>query len=228
MFLTEGDKNVVEVLNSVYSVRELFATETFVRQNKEAVQKVKAVTVVNPEEIRKASLLQTPQNCLALCEIPEQTTPELIKGISFYLDGIQDPGNLGTIVRTCDWFGMTTIYCSPDTADLYNPKVIQATMGSFCRVQVIETELYDIARLIDKSGVNVYGTFMNGKNIYTETLAENVIVVLGNEGKGIRPATEKMVNQKISIPSFSNSGAESLNVAIAAGIICSEFKRRMI
>lgn len=229
LFLTEGDKNVTEVLNSAYTVRELFATDDFLRQYKEAAQNAKTVTVAIPEEIKKASLLQNPQNCLALCEIPEQENsiakPE---GLAFYLDGIQDPGNLGTIIRTCDWFGITTVFCSQDTVDVYNPKVIQATMGSFCRVRIIETDTEKLTEFIHATKIPVYGTFMEGRNIYSENLPENALVILGNEGSGVRPETEKMITKKISIPSFSKSRAESLNVAIAAGIICSEFKRRGI
>jgi len=229
LFLTEGDKNVLEVLTSNFVVRELFATPEFLFQHAQITKKARLTIEVGPDEIKKASLLQTPQNCLALCEIPQPGTYHpALKGLVFYFDGIQDPGNLGTIIRTCDWFGIDEIFCSADTVDFYNPKVIQATMGSFCRVRVLETEFTSIATAAKKAQVPIYGSFMDGNSVYSQNLPENALVVLGNEGNGIRPETENMIDWKISIPSFSNSGTESLNVGVAAGIICSEFKRRLI
>lgn len=231
LFLTEGDKNVLEVLNSSIRVRELIATETFLTLNKSFLSKAETVTIADSEEIKKVSLLKQPQNSLALCVIPPANKlPEQITGLCLYLDGIQDPGNMGTIIRTCDWFGMELLFCSPDTADVFNPKVIQASMGSFGRVKVVYTPFDDVADLTIGSGAKIFGAYPEGKNIYSLSHETNALVVLGNEGKGIRPDVKDKIGIKLSIPSFSqkSSGAESLNVAVAAAIICSEFKRKSV
>ncbi len=229
LFLAEGDKIVLEVLNSDFRIAELYATEKFLAVNKNSVTRAEICTEVTSEEIKKASLLKQPQNCLAICQLPPVTElPDRITGFSFFLDGIQDPGNLGTIIRISDWFGVEYLFCSPDTADIYNPKVIQASMASFCRVKCFYTDFNYIASLAESSEIPVYGTFLEGNNIFGETLPGKAIIVLGNEGRGIRTAIADKIAHKLSIPSFSrnNSGAESLNVAVAAGIICSEFRRK--
>ena len=150
--------------------------------------------------------------------------------MAFYLDGLQDPGNLGTIIRIADWFGMEFLFCSPGTADIYNPKVIQASMGSFCRVKTVYASFNDVVSMANRSGIEVYGAFMDGKSIYSSRLTDNAIIVLGNEGNGISENTAEKITTRLSIPSFSTgkSCAESLNVAIAAGIIGSEFRRQAI
>jgi TrmH family RNA methyltransferase len=147
--------------------------------------------------------------------------------LSLVLDGIQDPGNMGTIVRVADWFGIEDIICSPDTADIYNPKTVQATMGAIARVKVHYTNLKDF--LQKHNHLPIYGTFLEGKNIYCESLSENGFIVMGNEGNGIRPETEKAINRKLFIPSFpfEREASESLNVGVATGIICGEFRRRL-
>ena len=229
LFLAEGDKVVSEVLKSEFIVRHLIATEEFLLKHEITATKSNHIITAKPEEIKKSSLLQNPQNSIAICELPVK--PQLknnLNDLVFYLDGIRDPGNLGTILRTCDWFGVKNVFCSPDTVDLYNPKVIQASMGSFCRVKLFPADTALIAELLNQSGVTVYGTFMESESIYAENLDKNALVILGNEGKGIRSEIEKLINRKISIPSFSSmeTRAESLNVAVAAGIICSEFRRK--
>ena len=229
LFLAEGDKIVLEVLNSDFRITELFATEKFLLANKNSVAQAELCTEVSSEEIKKASLLKQPQNCLAICQLPpEPELPKILTGISVYLDGIQDPGNLGTIIRICDWFGIEYLFCSPDTAGIFNPKVIQASMASFCRVKIFYSEFKSILSLAVSSEIPVYGTFLEGNNIFGETLPGKALIVLGNEGIGIREAVAEKIANKLSIPSFSrnNSGAESLNVAVAAGIICSEFRRK--
>ena len=164
---------------------------------------------------------------MAICSLPNsKKQPQKLNKFSFYLDGIQDPGNLGTIIRTCDWFGIENLFCSEDTADVYNPKVIQSTMGSFTRVKIHYTGFNELKKVADASKVKILGTFMDGKNIYKSKLPEKVLVVLGNEGKGIRREVELAVDQRIAIPRFQNKNQpESLNVATTAAIICSEFKR---
>lgn len=229
LFLAEGDKIVLEVLNSDFRITELFATEKFLAANKKSVMRAETCTEVTSEEIKKASLLKQPQNCLAICKLPPAAElPDRIAGFSLFLDGIQDPGNLGTIIRICDWFGVEYLFCSPDTADIYSPKVIQASMASFCRVKSFYSEFSCISSLADSSEIPVYGTFLEGNNIFEESLPGKALIVLGNEGRGIRTTVAEKVANKLSIPSFSrnNSGAESLNVAVAAGIISSEFRRK--
>jgi len=226
-FLVEGEKNVVEALESEIHVKQLFATNDFIQNNRKVIKNAAKSEEVTTGEIKKASLLKTPQNCLALCSLPEKMElPEKLDSFSFYLDGIQDPGNLGTIIRTCDWFGIENLYCSDDTADVFNPKVIQATMGSFTRLKIYYTVFSDLQKIANASGIKILGTFMDGVSIYKNQLPKNALVVLGNEGKGIRKEVEQGIDQKISIPRFQKeNNPESLNVAVSSAIICSEFKR---
>jgi TrmH family RNA methyltransferase len=229
LFLVEGEKNVLEVLDSSLQVTQLFGTARFLQNNSGRITKADLVAEAATDEIIKASLLKNPQDCLALCALPkENTMPAQLGPFTFYLDSIQDPGNLGTIIRTCDWFGTKTIYCSPDTADIFNPKVIQASMGSFVRVKAIYTSFAQLAEIATQSQAEVMGTFMDGENIYNTQLPEKAVVILGNEGKGISPEVAAKVERKLSIPRFhnENDGPESLNVGVTAAIICSEFKRR--
>jgi TrmH family RNA methyltransferase len=229
LFLVEGDKNVSEALDSEYVVKEVYATAKFLRNNEKKVIRVPSVYVVSSEEIKKISLLSQPQNALALCSIPPagDIVPRL-NSFCLYLDDIQDPGNMGTIIRICDWFGIEMLFCSPSTVDLYNPKVIQASMGSFCRVKTVYIPFTDLLNKSVETNFPVFGTFPEGKNIYEENLPEQGLVIMGNEGRGISKEVEKKIDHRLSIPSFSGgkNRAESLNVAIAAGIICSEFKRK--
>lgn len=229
LFLVEGDKNVAEVLISDYNVEKLYATESFLSENIKLCKKANITFEVEKNEIRKASLLQNPQNCLAICTIPKKRLfPELLtNNISIYLDDIQDPGNLGTIIRICDWFNIEYLFFSLKTADLYNPKVIQASMGSFSRVKVWSTSFDMVEKIAIKSEAAIFGAFLDGKNIYGETLPKKAIIVVGNEGNGIQKEIERKVANKIKIPAFSNknNSAESLNVSVATAIICSEFKR---
>lgn len=230
MFVVEGDKNVLEVLHSRYIVKQLFATKTFFSENWESVKNAKQMVELIHEEIKKASLQKSPQNSLAICTLPSKPKlpGELPENMSLYLDGIQDPGNLGTIIRICDWFGIDHLFCSPDTSDFYNPKVIQASMGSFCRIRVWYTPFEKVAELARVSNIQVYGAYLNGQSIYSAQLPKQALLVVGNEGNGIRSSVERNIGNKIMIPGVaSNSnGAESLNVSVATGIICAEFKRQ--
>lgn len=232
LFLVEGDKNVIEVLNSGFTVELLYATNNFLNQNESRCTKAGSVIEVDSHEIRKASLLKNPQNCIAICTLPnEPPIPEkLNNNLSVFLDEIQDPGNLGTIIRICDWFKVEYLFCSSNTADLYNPKVIQASMGSFSRVNICRSTFEDVIKIAAVSRVPIYGAFLNGKNIYKENLPEKAILVIGNEGKGIKNKYELKIDKKIKIPNFSTdiNGAESLNVSAATAIICSEFNRQKL
>ena len=146
--------------------------------------------------------------------------------LSLVLDAIQDPGNLGTIIRIADWFGIENIFCSDDTADVYNTKTVQATMGALCRVNVHYANIIDL--ITQNSNSPIYGTFLNGDNIYRESLSSKGFIVMGNEGKGIRPEVEKLITHRLYIPNFSpnSTTSESLNVAVATAVVCSEFRRR--
>lgn len=229
LFVVEGDKMVNEVLKSGIAIRHLYITSEFKNSNFET-KNVKHTNLVEYKDLKKISLLTTPQNTVALCEIPEveELPEELDDELSVYLDGIQDPGNMGTIVRICDWFGIENIFCSKDTVDFYHPKVIQASMGSFLRVKYREIDFKDLTELAEKWGSTIYGTFMDGENVYTSQLSSPAILVMGNEGNGIRKEVEKHIDRRISIPNFSTQSdkAESLNVSVATAILCSEFRRQ--
>jgi TrmH family RNA methyltransferase len=230
LFLVEGDKMVAEVLDSKFVVEKLYATNSFIIKNKLKIKNEKIVTEVSREDIGKVSLMKNPQNSIALCALPAQKElpGKIDSDLCIFLDEIQDPGNLGTIIRICDWFGIEHLFCSPETADLYNPKVIQSTMGSFCRVNVYYTAFEPIIKLASKSEVTVLGTFLDGENIYTQKLPSRMLLVMGNEGNGISPKVEKMVEKRIKIPEFNKNdrSAESLNVSVATAIICAEVKRQ--
>jgi TrmH family RNA methyltransferase len=228
-FLIEGDKMVKEALDSDLKIKLLIVTDQFLNRFPIAQTDAERIIETDAKELKKASLLQHPQNGLAVCEIPEKSKfpDSLPEGLSIFLDGIQNPGNMGTIVRICDWYGIQHVFCSPDSVDLYNPKVIQASMGSFHRIQLHECDFEALAGLAEKAEAPVFGAFMNGDNIYQTQLPQQAILVMGNEGKGIRPAVEKQITNKLSIPNFSENEikAESLNVSVATAILCSEFKR---
>ena len=219
-FVAEGTKVVGDLLKR-YQPLALYATESW-----EAPKSV-AYTLVSEEELQRVSFQQHPQQVLALFPIPQPTGPVGLKGsLVLALDGVQDPGNIGTIIRIADWFGIDTIICSEDTADAWNPKVIQATMGSIARVNVIYTNFTELLDTLP-SDYPVYGTFLDGENIYTQTLSNEGLIIMGNEGNGISEAVKAKVNQRLLIPDFHQGDtADSLNVAIATAITCSEFRRR--
>ena len=226
LFVAEGPKVVGDLQRAGYRAHTIFSTTE--RPNAQ---------LVTDDELRKLSFLQHPQEVLAVFEI--NLAPKLgddkglnngfsssdLNGLSLALDGVQDPGNLGTIIRIADWFGIQTIYCSEDTADCYNPKVVQATMGSLAHVHIIYT---DLEALIKSAHCPIYGTLLDGQNIYEQQLSPEGIIVMGNEGNGISPAIRQLVTHKLLIPNYNTSGetAESLNVAIATAITCAEFRRR--
>ena len=229
LFVAEGPKVVGDLQRAGYVARALFSTTE--RPNAQ---------LITDDELRKLSFLQHPQEVLAVFEIPktsqfsipncEATTLNsklltLNSSLSLALDGVQDPGNLGTIIRIADWFGIETIYCSEDTADCYNPKVVQATMGSLAHVHIVYTNL---EVLLQSAHCPIYGTLLDGQNIYQQELSSEGIIVMGNEGNGISPAIRQLITHKLLIPNYNPSSetAESLNVAIATAITCAEFRRR--
>ncbi|MDD3005533.1 RNA methyltransferase [Flavobacterium sp.] len=218
LFIAEGIKVIQELLNAQYELDQIYSTEPLFEQVLENKK-----TLISDEELKKISALTVPNNCLAVFKIPaEKKFSE--KGLIVALDSIRDPGNLGTIIRICDWFGIEQIICSPDTVDVYNPKVIQATMGSISRVNFVYTDLVSV---LQKTKLPVFGTFMDGENIYKMEVPKEGIIVMGNEANGISEAIEKIVKNKISIPRFGTlQKTESLNVATATAIILSEFRRK--
>lgn len=209
--MVEGNKTIKEIPDSRYVIREIYS----VNVSDQTIKNVE-ITGISESELKRISFLQNPKDSVAVCELIE---PEIIQNvkIQLILDGIQDPGNLGTIIRLADWFGIVQIICSEDTVDLYNPKVIQASMGSFLRVNIIYT---DIKEYIKENPAAVIGTDMDGQNLYDYTFPERFNLVFGNEGNGIRPEVENLLTDKITIPRFGESkSTESLNVSMAAGII---------
>jgi len=226
LFFCEGIKIFETLLNSEFNIHTVFGTNKFAEEFATEIEKLNFVQV-SDKELRKISSLSTPQDVLAMVETPEKniSTINFSEELALILDKIQDPGNLGTIVRIADWFGIKNIVCSTDSVDIYNPKSIQATMGSVFSVNIFFTNLSEFFENVDEK-IPIYGTFMNGENIYNKKLSKNGLIVLGNEANGISSDIEKHITEKISIPSFNeNKSAESLNVSVATAIICSEFKR---
>ena len=217
LFVVEGHKMVAEALASQWRVRKLFFCGTKANLcGKDGVVSEE----ISMRDMERMSSLRTPQGALAVVEIPSQAPLCHDNGLILALDGIQDPGNLGTIIRTADWFGIGRIVCSPDCADRFNPKAVQASMGAIFRMPVSYGEL------VFPPETPVYGAFLDGDNIYDARLSPCGVIMLGSEGRGISAAAAKCVTHRITIPSCSPR-AESLNVAAAAAIICSEFTRRL-
>ncbi len=219
LFLVEGNKTIRELIHSNIKIKEIFSVSA---ENLEGIDA--EITLIDDKDLKKISFLQHPKDSVAVCEIPEML--KLDSNFNIILDGIQDPGNFGTIIRMADWFGIEQIICSEDTVDVYNPKVIQATMGSFTRVNVVYENL---ETYLSTSANENLGTDMDGENIYAMDFPEKINLIMGNEGNGMRATTEKFLHRKITIPRFgSKQNTESLNVSIATSIILSEmFSRKM-
>jgi len=208
LFVAEGPKVVNDLLHAGFTAENIFE---------------------DIEDIKKISFLQHPQSMLGVFKLPrnEHYTEFSITQLVLALDGVQDPGNLGTIIRVADWFGIKDIFCSLDTADCWNPKVVQATMGSIARVQL---HYVDLNKMVESLPADypIYATLLDGENIYKQELSHHGMIVMGNEGKGISPILRTKINRKLYIPNYSSNEdtAESLNVAIATSIVCAEFRRR--
>jgi TrmH family RNA methyltransferase len=231
-FIAEGTKIVPELLASGIEVLQVYAGEWFfsahhISNGTECIE-------IRPAELERISALSTPNEVLAVCRIPgyKLEKEKLAKKLTLVLDDIRDPGNLGTIIRIADWFGIENIVCSDGSADAFNPKVVQSTMGSIARIKIHYTDLTEFIRQSRaNSELPVYGALLEGRNIYSENLLKEGLIVIGNESKGISESVQKMITHKVSIPSFSyfkpgGGEAESLNAAVATAIICSEFRRR--
>lgn len=217
LFLVEGLKGIFEFLHSSFELHELYTVDTALFD-----VSPKKIISVTESELKKISQLTTPNKALALFKIPEPLAAK-DSGLTVVLDDVRDPGNLGTIIRLCDWFGVQQLVCSLNTVDCYNPKVVQATMGSLTRVPIIYTNVVDY---LDENSLPIYGAVMNGDNIYKSTLPEKAVLVMGNEANGVSKEVENLINKKITIPRFGTlQQTESLNVATATAILLSEFKR---
>lgn len=229
LFVAEGSKLVQEILRSSLRVNHIYYTDGF--DSYSLPQNLDSEQITN-KEMGRISGLKTHTDVLAIIAIPEQQfdIDDLQNQLTLCLDDIQDPGNLGTIIRLAHWFGVESIVCSPNTVDAYSPKVVQATMGAIAGVKVHYAPLGGVISEAKEIGIPVMGTFLNGESIYTTKLSQAGIVVLGNEGKGISSELAQLIPLKISIPSFSDSnvGSESLNVSMAAAIVCSEIRRRSL
>ncbi len=233
LFIVEGKKLVEEVLNSDLNIKSIFAISEWIAENYSNYEKFKdLIFETTPEIMQKISSFKTYSSVMALANFPENKEISYSKN-DFYLalNEIQDPGNFGTILRTCDWFGINNVICSHNCVDLFSPKTLQATMGAFLRINVVYADLASqILKYKEETNNLVFGTFLNGENIYKFPLPKSGMVIMGNEGQGIKKELETLIDKKLFIPNFSNSEtySESLNVAIASAIICSEFKRRII
>ncbi|MDO7171940.1 TrmH family RNA methyltransferase [Mariniflexile sp. AS56] len=216
LFVVEGVKTIKELLQSHLVLHALYTTESF---NSDARNEI----LINETDLKRISFLTTPNTALAIFKIPAEEPIE-VNGLTVALDAVRDPGNLGTIIRLCDWFGVKNLVCSHETVDCFNPKVVQATMGSITRVTI---NYVDLVEFLKATEVPVYGAFMEGENVYKEQLPEHGILVMGNEANGVSKKVEAIITDKISIPRFGDLQAtESLNVATATAILLSEFKRR--
>ena len=219
LFVAEGIKTVTELLHSNLQLHELYTTTLEIGVSDDLK------TEITEGELKKISFLTTPNQVLAVFKIPE-TRPIDFNNLVLVLDNIRDPGNLGTIIRLCDWYGIKDLVCSQETVDCYNPKVVQATMGSITRVNI---SYVNLSETISNKKLDIFGTFMDGKNVYQTPLAHSGILVLGNEANGISDEIASFVTSRIAIPRFGDlKQTESLNVATATAIFLSEFKRRLI
>lgn len=216
LFAVEGLKLVRELLDSDFKVSRIFTTDISVFNGQDG-----AVESVTAAELRKMSGLTSPNTVIGIFEMAKAGNIDVGDWI-LAVDNVRDPGNLGTIIRLCDWFGIQHLVCSATTVDCYNPKTLQATMGSIARVQIGYTNLEDFLR---KTDLPIFGAFMEGQTVYKTKLPEKGILVMGNEANGISPGVQALVSKKISIPQFGKNSAESLNVATAAAIFLNEIRR---
>ena len=235
LFLVEGEKMVGELTSQMhpqrFRVKEIYATPEWIDRNHKKIPATDTKVVeATRGEIQKISSLVSPQPVLALVGIPHSMLDfrELLDTPVLAFESIRDPGNLGTIIRTADWFGLKHIVCTPDSTDVYNPKVVQSTMGAIVRVQVHYHDLDVLLTSPALHGKAVYGTFLDGDNIYEANLAPSPLILFGNESHGLSRTYDAHIHHRLSIPSFSSSGkgSESLNVASSVAVVCSELKRR--
>lgn len=227
-FIAEGDKLVCDLLSGNYIISEIFAVADWL--DKHSFTNQIAVTEVSETELERISQLSTPNKVLAILDYKknQEFNNKIFDELILVLDEIKDPGNLGTIIRIADWFGISNIICSNNSVDVYNPKVVQATMGSIARVNVSYSDLRDFLKNMPQN-TPIYGTLLDGENIYDQQLSKNGIIIVGNESRGISNEIIQFITNKIFIPSYAQNienKAESLNASIATAIVCAEFKRK--
>lgn len=214
-FVAEGEKTIRELINSTFKLHHVYTTASFGLS-------ASIETLVSENDLHKISFLKTPNLALAVFKIPDKI-PALDSGLIVALDDVRDPGNLGTIIRLCDWFGVSQLICSSQTVDCFNPKVVQASMGSITRVPIVYT---DLIQFLNNASQPVYGTFMDGESVYAKELPNQAILVMGNEANGISKSVANLTTEGLSIPRFGNKQVtESLNVATATAVLLSEFRR---
>lgn len=224
LFIVQGEKNVAELFKSNFAIKQLFATSAYINSYASLLTQHGLVSLTieaSEDELKKAGTLLSNNSVLAVVECVDAVLPEITDNeLILVLDQVGDPGNLGTILRVADWYGIKNVVCSPDCADFYNPKVIAATMGSFARVSVSHVDLKSYLSAQIKP---IYGAFLEGDNIHKTTLSDSAFIVMGSESHGISASIEALISDKITIPNFGQ--AESLNVAMATGIILDNFRR---
>ncbi|MFR9651638.1 MAG: RNA methyltransferase [Rikenellaceae bacterium] len=224
LFIAEGDKLISEIAESKLKLRKLYIT------SESGLEGIEPVEYVGDKEMERISQLKTANCSLALVEIPQHRIDidRLKDKLTIVLDGVQNPGNLGTIIRLADWFGVENIICSPNCADCYSPKVVQATMGAILRVAIHYIDVYDTLSKLKELNVPIYGTLLEGESIYNAPLTKEGVIVMGSEGQGVSAEVQRLFDHPLFIPPYpaDNQSSESLNVAIATSIVCSEFRRR--
>ncbi|MCX6283372.1 MAG: RNA methyltransferase [Bacteroidetes bacterium] len=245
-FIAEGNTLVTDLIESQYGIAGVYAESQWIVANLELIRRRNiAVFEADPQDMERITSLTSPSPVLSVVKIPpgygytiemhdeesvERVFPGLQNSLSLMLESISDPGNFGTMLRIADWFGIRNVICSEQCVELYNPKVVQASMGSVARVNVVYTDLPGLLETM-KGRMPVYGTFLQGDPVYTRPLAENGIIVIGSEAHGISGELAPFVTDRLFIPSFGSSGngkAESLNAAVAAAVVIAEFRRRII
>jgi len=231
IFVAEGPKLVHDLLRTALEPLEIFLTANGLATMEKNFTSVEVI-VISDKEMERISAFKNPSSVLALFRKPQvdPVSKETFQGLNLVLDCVQDPGNLGTIVRMADWFGISSLFCSGDCADLYNPKCVQSTMGALARVQVHYLDLAGLLKEACELQIPVYGAYMDGESVFETELSTKAMIVMGSEGQGISPELSPYLTKKISIPAFpaGHRELESLNVAVSASIICAEFRRRMI
>lgn len=229
LFVAEGPKLVNDLL-SILPCQWMAHTQQYAKPSSICFP-IEHEEICTPDELQKLSFLTTPQQVIALFSLPQhEFNPQLpAQELCLALDGVQDPGNLGTIVRLADWFGIRHIFCSPTTADIYSPKAIQATMGAIARVNLYYTDLVELIKQ-QESNTPIYGTLLDGNNVYQEDLQQKGLLIMGNEGNGLSQEVRALLTHKLFIPSFppDSPTSESLNVGVATAILCAEFRRKTL
>ncbi len=220
-FLVESEKIFLESIAADWYIEQCYCTQSFFEKYTDILQGI-ACQIIDETELNKASTLSTNTHCIAVLKIPQYTDNEVTTNYALALEHIQDPGNLGTILRIADWYGIATVVCSSDTVDVYNPKTVAASMGSFLRVKVVYREL---ANYLGTQSLPIYGATLQGENLHQFSFAPKGIIVLGNESKGISEEMQALCTAQIKIPCFGQ--AESLNVAMASAVICDNLRRQL-